>query len=221
LALNNNHVLVTFYVPRRQTYDLGTLDESAAPRDPMELFDAWFADALETEAGEAAAMVLSTVDATGRPDGRVVLIRATDQARLGFFTNYRSAKASQLLDSPWGAGTFYWPARQRQVRVRGSVEPMSAERSDEYFASRPRGSQLSAWASEQSTIIKDRTQLSSRMAAAEDDFRGRDVQRPPHWGGYWLACDQIEFWQGRTDRLHDRLRFNRQQNGWSMDRLSP
>lgn len=219
--MSDHHGAVTFYRPHRRTYDLGRLDDDHIGQDPLDLFEGWFEEAVASEQGEAAAMVLSTVDESGHPDGRVVLMRARHDSQIGFFTNYLSAKGHQLDAVPWAAATFYWPARQRQVRVRGPVAKMSTARSDAYFATRPRGSQLSAWASDQSQPLSVRGELDDAMNVAATRFDGRAVERPPHWGGYWLTIESIEFWQGRTDRMHDRLRFRQHRTGWSVKRLSP
>ncbi len=206
---------------RRVQYETAGLDIGDVLSDPLEQWLAWHAEALEAGVAEPNAMVLSTVDADGSPDARVVLVRGADQRGLAFYTNYRSVKSVQLEAAPAAAATFAWLDLHRQVRVRGSVERLTPEESDEYFAWRPRGSQIGAWASPQSQPISDRGELDRRVAEISERFEGRDVTRPPDWGGWRLVPDQWEFWQGRPSRLHDRLRYRIIDGGWKIDRLAP
>ena len=197
----------------------GELPPPAA--DPIAALSAWLDDARDAGVDNPTAMTLATVDADGRPDARVVLLRGLDEHGIEWFTNGRSPKARQTTDRPDAALVFHWRELQRQVRVRGRVEPVADTRSDEYFAGRARRSQLSAWASSQSEPVADRAALESAMADAEERFAGRDVPRPPHWGGYRLVPDVLEFWIGRRDRLHDRRAFTRTPDGWASGRLQP
>ena len=204
----------------RKEYATGSLqggDESMADR-----LTAWLEAARDADPEDYNAMTLSTVDAGGHPDARIVLLRDVDREGSGFlfYTNYRSAKGKQLADHPSAALTFFWPALERQLRIRGTVERLSAEESDRYFNSRPRPSRIGAWASQQSESITDRNALEAARAEVEARFPG-DVPRPPHWGGYRLVADAIEFWQGRPGRLHDRIRCKRQGESWIQERLQP
>lgn len=195
--------------------------ESLGP-DPLEAFRAWLAEARE-HAGMryANAMTLSTLSPDGMPQVRIVLLKGTDPRGFRFFTNYRSNKGIALDAHPRAALGFYWDAMGRQVLVRGGVERLSAEESDEYFRTRPRGSQIGAWASEQSRVLEDRAQLQARYREIERRFEGEEVPRPEHWGGYVLEPVQIEFWQDGDYRLHDRLLYRRHDDGWRIERLSP
>jgi len=188
--------------------------------DPIIQFERWFALAAEA-APLAEAMTLATVDGDGAPDARMVLLKGVDQRGFRFFSNFESAKAEQLAATPRAALVFYWRELDRQVRVRGAVERLAAEESDEYFATRARGSQLGAWASPQSRAIASRELLEGELAAAEARFVDGEVPRPPDWGGYLLEPRAIELWQGRSDRLHDRFRYSRAAQGWRMERLGP
>ena len=206
---------------RRVQYETAGLDIGDVLSDPLEQWLAWHAEALEAGVAEPNAMVLSTVDAERSPDARVVLVRGADQRGLAFYTNYRSVKSVQLEAAPAAAATFAWLDLHRQVRARGSVERLTPEESDEYFAWRPRGSQIGAWASPQSQPIRDRAELDRRVAEISERFEGRDVTRPPDWGGWRLVPAQWEFWQGRPSRLHDRLRYRMIDGSWTIDRLAP
>ena len=206
---------------RRVQYETAGLDIGDVLSDPLEQWLAWHAEALEAGVTEPNAMVLSTVDADCSPDARVVLVRGADQRGLAFYTNYRSVKSVQLEAAPAGAATFAWLDLHRQVRARGSVERLTPEESDEYFAWRPRGSQIGAWASPQSQPISDRAELDRRVAEISERFEGRDVTRPADWGGWRLVPAQWEFWQGRPSRLHDRLRYRMIDGSWRIDRLAP
>lgn len=193
---------------------------SGEPIDPVARFQAWLAEAEAAGVALANAMTLATVDAAGRPAARMVLLKGVDAAGFTFFTNYESAKARQLAVQPFGALVFWWAALERQVRVAGLVSKVSQQESEAYFATRPLGSQLGAWASRQSAPVEGREVLERAAAAAADRF-GDDVPLPPWWGGYRLLPEAIEFWQGRPDRLHDRLLFTRHHDGWTTEILSP
>ena len=205
----------------RHEYDTQGLDVLALEHDPMAQFARWFTDAAAEGIYEPHAMTLATVDADCRPSCRYVLLRGVDARGFQFFTSYRSAKARELEASGQAALTWGWLEQHRQVRAAGPVRRLPAGESDAYFASRPRGSQIAAWASPQSDVLADRAELERRVAEAEARFAGREVPRPEHWGGYLLEPVEVEFWQGRENRLHDRLRYRRTDGGWRLERLAP
>ncbi len=207
----------------RRDYTRDGLTEAQAPAEPLALFQQWFADARKTEQlpVEANAMTLATVDADGRPHCRVLLLKSLDDHGFTFFTNYDSAKGEQLAARPFAAMTFFWPALERQVRIEGRVEKVSAEESDAYFQVRPLGSRLGAWASPQSRVIGDRGELEALLADTERRFLDSAPTCPPHWGGYRLVAERIEFWQGRSSRLHDRLNYRLENGTWLRERLAP
>jgi pyridoxamine-phosphate oxidase len=189
--------------------------------DPVAQFRQWFGDAQREGVPDPEWMVLGTVDADGTPFSRVVLLKEVSPAGFTFYTNYQSRKAQQLAANPRVSLLFYWQPLSRQVRIRGSVEKVSTESSDRYFASRPRESQLGAWASEQSEPIPDRATLEGRFAKWEQTFAGKTVPRPPHWGGYLVRPVEFEFWQAGAHRLHDRFVYRQAPDGWKIERLSP
>jgi pyridoxamine 5'-phosphate oxidase len=206
----------------RRDYARGVLDESTAAPSWLAQFTAWFDEAVaDLGAVEANAMQVATVDAQGRPSVRTVLAKDVDDRGVVFFTNYESVKARDLDERPYAAAVFAWIAHERQVRVSGPVERVSADETAEYFASRPRGSQIGAWASPQSQVVASRAVLDEAWAEAENRFADAEVPVPPHWGGYRIAPEAVEFWQGRTDRMHDRLRFRRVEGEWRRERLAP
>jgi pyridoxamine 5'-phosphate oxidase len=190
--------------------------------DPLRQFAAWYEAAIAAGVLRPDAMALATVTPDGEPANRLVLLKGVDGEGFVFFTDNDSDKGRDLAARPRAALLFYWPNLHRQVRVVGTTSPVSAGESDTYFASRPRGSQLSAWASRQSQFVESRAVLERRMEQLDAQYEGRAVPRPPYWGGYRLAPDTVEFWQGRPDRLHDRLRYSRQPDGsWLVERLGP
>jgi len=190
--------------------------------DPFVQFERWFAIARDTEPVYAEAMALATVDRDGNPHARTVLLKGVDRGGFVFFTNYGSRKAGHLDARPRAELLFWWRTIPRQVHVHGRVEKVSAAESDDYFATRPRGSQASAWASKQSTVVASRDVLEGRRAEIDERFRGQEIPRPEFWGGYRVIPDRIEFWQGREDRLHDRFEYLRgDDGGWMIRRLSP
>ncbi|MEA5418863.1 pyridoxamine 5'-phosphate oxidase [Spirulina sp. CCNP1310] len=206
----------------RLNYTRGGLLESEADRHPMKLFETWFKQAIEAELPEPNGMTLATVGLDGRPAARIVLLKGLGPEGLVFYTNYESRKGEELAAHPWGALVFWWPELERQVRIEGAVERISTAQSDQYFYSRPLGSRLGAWASEQSRVIGDRTILEDRLAAFQAQYADGQIPRPAHWGGFRLIPDVMEFWQGRPSRLHDRLRYRLTEMGvWECDRLAP
>ncbi len=206
----------------RTSYELGVLTEEAAGDDPFALFQRWLEDALNAGLIEPNAMCLATVDEQGYPDGRFVLLRGFDERGLVFYTNSRSAKGRQLAHRAYATAVFWWGALERQVRIRGRVERVDDAEADAYFATRPRGHQLAAWVSPQSEPIPHQAWLEQRMTEVEREFEGREVPRPPYWTGYRILPEQFEFWQGRRNRLHDRLLYTLQPDGrWKRERLAP
>jgi pyridoxamine 5'-phosphate oxidase len=205
----------------RKDYSRASLSKSDVAADPMEQFKKWFDEALTAEVPEANAMNLATVDANGRPSSRIVLIKEFDHRGFSWFTNYESRKGHQLHQNQHAALLFHWIGLERQVRIEGRVERISAEENDAYFHSRPLGSRIGAIASSQSEPVASREALEMRYAAAEAQH-GEHPLRPAHWGGYRLVPDYIEFWQGRSSRLHDRIAFTLQADGsWHRQRLQP
>jgi len=189
--------------------------------DPIQRFEEWFDAAVKAGVRTPDAMVLSTATRDGLPSARVVLYRGLSEGNLRFFTNYESRKGHELADNPRAALLFHWDPLERQVRLEGTVEKIDAAESDAYFAARPRGHQINAWASAQSTPIASREELLARQAEVEARFADRLVPRPPHWGGYRLIAETVELWQGMPDRMHDRELYRRTASGWSCSILSP
>lgn len=204
----------------RQEYMRAGLAEADAPADPLLLFERWMADSLAHQLPMSNAMTLATVTADGRPDARIVLLKELDAEGFVFYTNYQSAKGVQLAANPQACLVFFWVELERQVRVEGRVEKVAASESDEYFAVRPLGSRHSAWASAQSRPVAGRKVLEDALESAKQRH-GDNPPRPAHWGGYRLHPTALEFWQGRPNRLHDRLRYVRGTQGWTIERLSP
>ncbi|WAJ27299.1 pyridoxamine 5'-phosphate oxidase [Antarcticirhabdus aurantiaca] len=200
-----------------------TLDEETAGRDPIALFRRWLADAEASEPNDPSAMTLASVDSDGMPDARMVLMRGVDERGFAFYTNFESDKGRQLLANPRAALCFHWKTQRRQVRVRGAVEQVSEAEADAYFDSRPRGSRIGAWASQQSRPLASRAVLEARVAEIEARFGDEAVPRPPHWSGFRIVPARIEFWQDGAFRLHDRIVFERDAEGagWTTRRLYP
>lgn len=206
----------------RLTYARATLGEGDLAPDPVTQFRAWFEEARAARLGEANAMTLATATPDGVPSARIVLLKGVDERGFVFYTDYRSQKGADLEANPRAALVFHWPEVERQVRVSGGVERVSRPESEAYFASRPIGSRVGAWASHQSGVIAGRAELERQEAEAAARFAGADVPLPPHWGGYRVAPESVEFWQGRPSRLHDRLRYVRGAGrAWRIERLSP
>lgn len=205
----------------RRDYTRDGLLESQAPTDPLSLFATWFEQAVEIESTEANAMMLATVDDAGQPHLRTLLLKGMDDRGFVFFTNYQSAKGQQLQANPRAAITFWWHDLERQVRIEGGIECISAEESDAYYHSRPLGSRLGAWASPQSQVIAGREVLEHNLEQLQQRYADQAPERPPHWGGYRLRPQRIEFWQGRPSRLHDRLSYRLAEGAWVRERLAP
>ena len=204
----------------RQEYARAGLHERDVSPDPFRQFESWFQDAIAAGVPMPNAMTLATVDSAGRPTTRAVLLKGFDAGGFVFYTNFESRKARELAANPHASLLFTWEELERQVRIDGRATRVSDAQSDEYFATRPLGSRIGAWASPQSEVIPDRGLLEARVAAAAKRF-GENVPRPPHWGGFRVIPTEIEFWQGRTDRLHDRLRYRSEGAAWIIERLAP
>ena len=205
----------------RREYTRAGLREADASPDPIEQFREWFDQALGADLYEPNAMTLATATPDGRPSARIVLLKGFDDLGFVFYTNYESRKGREMEDNPRAALVFHWNELERQVRVEGIVSRVSADESDAYYASRPRGSRLGAWASEQSRVSDGRETLERRLEELEAEYGEGEVPRPPYWGGYRVEPEAVEFWQGRENRLHDRLLYRRERGGWRIERLQP
>jgi pyridoxamine 5'-phosphate oxidase len=213
----------------RKDYARASLDVSDVKANPVDQFQHWFEEAQRAEVLEPNAMTLATIDPDGRPSARIVLIKGIDARGISFFTNYNSRKGQAIAANPYASLVFFWPELERQVRIDGKVEKVSADESEEYYHSRPLGSKLGAWASPQSDVIPDRAWLEARQKELEQSFPEKSSLEPPrpeHWGGYRLIPDRFEFWQGRPSRLHDRIQYRLsprlfESGQWAIERLAP
>ncbi|MEZ6141789.1 MAG: pyridoxamine 5'-phosphate oxidase [Zavarzinella sp.] len=205
----------------RKEYTQQELTEDSVLESPFAQFDQWFNQSLAANVPEPNAMTLATVNESGQPSARIVLLKGYDVRGLKFFTNYLSRKGLELAGNPHAALVFFWPELERQVRIEGTVVKVSEEESDEYYHSRPRNSRLGAWASQQSEVLTTREELAARQEEFDRRYAGQEIPRPPHWGGYILQPVMFEFWQGRPSRLHDRIVYQWQAGSWHRLRLSP
>jgi pyridoxamine 5'-phosphate oxidase len=206
----------------RKDYKLQSFSEGDALADPFAQFGKWWNEAVGAGIDEINAMTLATASADGMPDARIVLLKGFDDKGFAFFTNYHSSKGQQLTENPRACLVFFWKELERQVRISGLSVPVSDEENDEYFNSRPEGSRIGAWASPQSEVIGDRDWLEQNEKKTRERFPGNEIARPPFWGGFRIKPTQIEFWQGRPNRLHDRIRYSLQKTGtWKRERLAP
>lgn len=205
----------------RVDYSKGELDEAQVSPDPILQFEQWFQEAVNSEVMEPNAMSLGTL-LEGRPSVRIVLLKGFDERGFVFYTNYESRKAREMTAEPHAALTFFWPELQRQIRIEGRIEKISAKESDDYYASRDRLSRIGAWASPQSSAIDDRSELETLVNEVNSRFEGQEeIPRPDHWGGYRVEPDYLEFWQGRSSRLHDRITYKKEAGSWSIERIAP
>jgi len=205
----------------RREYGALSLSESDALDSPIAQFKKWFEEVLKTEKSDPTAMILSTVDEHGHPDSRVVLLKSLEEESFVFYTNYQSTKSIQIQKNPYAALNFYWPQMARQVRIRGRVKKVPKELSDKYFETRPVKSQYSAVVSPQSKEITDRNKLEEQLNQLIEKYGQKPIVRPDHWGGYRILADEIEFWQGRDNRLHDRIHYYKEKGKWACRRLAP
>ncbi|MBL7969257.1 MAG: pyridoxamine 5'-phosphate oxidase [Prolixibacteraceae bacterium] len=205
----------------RTNYEKSELLESGIKPNPFEQLRIWLAEAISGKETEPTAMVLSTIDAQGFPESRVVLLKELKDDGLVFYTNYESKKGNQIAQNGHVAVVLFWPQLERQVRIKGIAKKISEEESTDYFKSRPADSQLGAWASPQSQVIENREVLDENYRRYKEKFKGRKIEKPPHWGGYIIMPEYFEFWQGRSNRLHDRLEYLPTSDGWKIQRLAP
>ena len=206
----------------RRDYSLKTLNETEVNNDPFQQFSDWWQQAIESKIDEVNAMTLATASLEGVPSARIVLLKGYDKSGFVFYTNYESAKGQELAENPRASLLFFWKELERQVRITGLVEKVSAAENDEYFLSRPTGSQIGAWASPQSHVIENRNWLENKVKELEAKFSREQLTRPAHWGGYRVKPVIVEFWQGRSSRLHDRIQYTLQENNtWKIERLAP
>lgn len=206
----------------RKDYQLQSLLETDVAHNPFEQFNRWWDDAVKSELDEVNAMTLATASATAMPSARIVLLKSATPEGFVFFTNYNSHKGKEMETNPFACLVFFWKELERQIRITGTIEKVSAAESDDYFNSRPVGSRVGAWASPQSSVIPSRETIETNIVKYEQEFAGTEITRPPHWGGYIVKPTLIEFWQGRPNRLHDRIQYSKtQEGGWKFVRLAP
>jgi pyridoxamine 5'-phosphate oxidase len=205
----------------RKDYKLQTLLETDVAPDPILQFGKWWDEAIKSDIDEVNAMTLATADKNNIPSARIVLLKGCDENGFVFFTNYQSHKGQQLQQNPHACLVFFWKELERQIRITGTVEKISAAKSDAYFTSRPVGSRIGAWASPQSSVIASRIVIEEKSKELEQQYADKNIPRPPHWGGYIVKPQQIEFWQGRPSRLHDRIQYSLQKDKWVIERLAP
>ena len=205
----------------RQNYTLAGLSETDLNCDPLEQFNVWFQQALDADLLEPNAMTLATATPEGKPTARIVLLKGVDKRGFVFYTNYESQKGRQLIANPYAALVFLWDKLERQIRIEGKVVKLDIEESEAYFHSRPKASQLGAWASDQSRIIPNREVLEQKLTELQTKYENKTVPIPEHWGGFRVIPNRIEFWQGRPNRLHDRLVYDLNDGNWQINRLSP
>lgn len=205
----------------RKEYTLSALDRANVLPDPVKQFEVWLQEAINAEVSEPNAMTLATSTFEGKPSARMVLLKAVYEQGFSFFTNYESRKARQILQNPYGALVFYWAELERQVRIEGKIVRASEKESDAYFRTRPEGSKIGAWASPQSQVVPSRKYLEDLENDFEEEFVGKTINRPPNWGGYILEPVMVEFWQGRKNRLHDRIQYRLENGVWIIERLAP
>ncbi len=205
----------------RHEYRVGELAESSVFADPIDQFTAWFNEAIAANVAEPTAMTLATADAAGRPDARIVLLKGFDANGFIFYTNYKSRKGRQLAENPRVSLVFFWQPLEREVRIDGRVELVDRATTEAYFHSRPVASQIGAWVSQQSSVVASREELERSAAKLQEKYFNREIPVPDYWGGYRVIPEEIEFWQGRRSRLHDRLRYIRSTQGWTIQRLAP
>lgn len=205
----------------RKEYKLQTLLETDVATDPTVQFDKWWDEAIKSDIDEVNAMTLATADKNNIPSARIVLLKGYDKKGFVFFTNYQSHKGQQLQQNHNACLVFFWKELERQIRITGTVEKISAAESDAYFTSRPAGSRIGAWASPQSSVIASRMVIEEKSKELEQQYADKNIPRPPHWGGYIVKPQQIEFWQGRPSRLHDRIQYSLQKDRWVIERLAP
>ncbi len=205
----------------RKDYSMRTLDEREVDLNPFEQFTIWWQEAINSSIGEVNAMTLATSDTSGKPSARIVLLKGFSEDGFVFFTNYNSHKSAELDVNPQAALVFFWKELERQIRIEGVVARTSIAENEHYFHSRPAGSRIGAWASPQSRIVKDRSDLEERVAEVESRFKDKTIPKPAHWGGYIVKPTLLEFWQGRQNRLHDRIQYNLEHDQWKISRLAP
>ena len=205
----------------RRNYTKGGLLEDELPENPLKLFKTWMKQAVDSEVMEPNAMALATVKIVVAPNVRTVLMKGIEGDSIHFFTNYKSEKAMEIEENPNVSASFWWPELERQLRFSGVAEKLNEDQNEEYFSSRPRESQLGAWASDQSSPVENRVELEKKFREIEEKFDGREVPKPDYWGGYSICLEEIEFWQGRPGRLHDRIMYKKLGNEWKMQRLQP